>query len=157
MSNEVDFGSQLHHLVSLMSHESDQLLLEQLGIGLAQYKILRVVKTLPHIQQRAIAHELGQTEASISRQVKLLQGKMMLISRINPENHREHLTDLTDRGLRTVIAAETIIAKYHASLVSGLHPKQIQQLNEFLSVIHDEVCSPAQHVPRSYGEMLQGL
>lgn len=157
MSEGVDFGSRLHHLVSLMSHESDQLLLEQLGIGLAQYKILRVVNEHPHIQQRAIANELGQTEASISRQVKILQGKLMLVTRVNPHNHREHLTDLTERGLRTVVAADAILGKYHSAVTAKLNTKQLQTLNNLLDAIHDEICSPDHHVPKTYSEMLQGL
>lgn len=146
MAQETDFGAQLHHLVSIMSHESDQLLLEQLGIGLAQYKILRVVHARPRIQQRAIANELGQTEASISRQVKLLHGSAMLMSFINPHNQREHLTDLTEKGIRTVVAAESIISTYHQNLISDFSGKQLQQFNELLQRLHDAACATDTHV-----------
>ena len=146
MADKIDLGAQLHHIVSIMSHESDQLLLEQLGIGLAQYKILRVVNDRPHARQRTIAGELGQTEASISRQVKLLHAKGMITTRINPKNQREHLTNLTEKGLRTIIAADTVISKYHASLIASLTPKQSDQLRELLSQIHAQICTQTAHV-----------
>ena len=133
-------SSQLHHLVSLMSRESDQMLQEQLGIGLAKYKILTTIHEHPHIQQRMIGQILGQTEASISRQVKLLQQKGMLQSIKNPNNLREHITDLTPRGSRTIDAAEKVLAGYHEKFFTGLSSKQQQQLAEVLSVLHRSVC-----------------
>ena len=65
-------GYLLQHVSSLLAKQSDQVLQEQLGIGLAQFKILRTLQTEPRTPQREIAFNLGQTEASISRQVKLM-------------------------------------------------------------------------------------
>lgn len=130
----------LHHLVALLSRESDQLLLEQLGIGLSQYKILTTLHEHPHVQQRAIAAALGQTEASISRQIKLLKEKGMLVSPRNPINRREHIADLTARGLRIIEAAEAILDNYHRTFFSNLNQKQHKQLDELLGNIHKSVC-----------------
>ena len=52
-------SSHLHHLVSLMSRESDQLLQQQRGIGLAQYKILTTLHEHQKVQQKVIAGVLG--------------------------------------------------------------------------------------------------
>ena len=40
MSQKNELANLLHHLVALLARESDQILQEQLGIGLSQYKIL---------------------------------------------------------------------------------------------------------------------
>jgi DNA-binding MarR family transcriptional regulator len=133
-------SSQLHHLVSLMSRESDQMLQEQLGIGLSQYKILTTTHEHPHIQQKMIGQILGQTEASISRQVKLLKQKGMLQTVKNPNNLREHVTDLTPRGSRIIDAAEKVLASYHEKFFTGLSSKQQQQLAEVLGILHRSVC-----------------
>src|SRR6476660_9398443 len=92
--------SVIHHLSAVFSRESDQILQEQLGIGLSQYKILNTLVENSAMQQRHIALELGQTEASISRQIKLLQNKNMVETMRNPINRREHITTLTPRGER---------------------------------------------------------
>ena len=48
----------LHHVSSVMGKQSDQVLQEQLGIGLSQYKILMVLEWNPRVQQRAVARDL---------------------------------------------------------------------------------------------------
>lgn len=134
-------SSTLHHLVSLMSRESDQMLLEQLGIGLSQYKILTTLHNHPHVQQRAIAAVLGQTEASISRQIKLLKEKGMLVSPRNPINRREHIADLTPRGLRIIEAAEDVLGSYHTTFFNSLNKKQQDTLDQMLHTLHEAACS----------------
>jgi MarR family transcriptional regulator for hemolysin len=140
MSQQNDLGTLLHHLVSLMSRESDQTLQEQLGIGISQYKILTTLHEHPHVQQRIIATTLGQTEASISRQIKILTEKGMLVALKNPNNRREHLADLTPRGLRMIEAAEHVLQNYHDKFFSGLADKQQSQLLEQLFSLHRNVC-----------------
>lgn len=135
-----DLGNLLHHLVSLLSRASDQTLQEQLGIGLSQYKILTTLHEHPHIQQRMIASMLGQTEASISRQIKLLTEKGMLLAQPNPSNQREHLADLTSRGLRMIEAAEQALAAYHKQFFAGLNDKQQANIYKELASLHRTVC-----------------
>ena len=133
MSNEL--ADSLHQLVARMARESDQILQEQLGIGLSQYKILRTLEAQPHVRQRVIASNLGQTEASISRQIKLLTEKGMLIAEKNPDNLREHLADLTMRGQRLIAAAERVLANYHQAFFAGLSTRQQERLKDILALL----------------------
>lgn len=133
-------GTQMQHIVALLSRDMDQMLLEQLGIGLAQYKILSTIHEHPHVQQRVIADTLGQTEASVSRQIKLLTEKNMLHAIPNPQNKREHITDLTPKGVQVIDAAERVQAKYQQKFFEGLSDKQRQQLDELLTTLHRNVC-----------------
>jgi MarR family transcriptional regulator for hemolysin len=130
-------SSELHHLVALMSRESDQMLQEQLGIGLSQYKILKSILEQPHIRQKTIAQTLGQTEASISRQIKLLQKKGMLTANRNPNNLREHLVDLTSRGQRIIEAAEQVLRYYHGKFFAPLNEKEQKQLTDILKSLQN--------------------
>src|ERR1700752_4342498 len=95
----------IRHVSAVISKQSDQVLQEQLGIGLSQFKILMVLEWNPRVQQRTIADSLGQTEASISRQVKLLIGKGLLVSRADPRNRRKHITTPTPLGMQITEAA----------------------------------------------------
>lgn len=128
MDHSERIARQLHNLSALLSRESDQILQERLGIGLSQYKILAAVEHNPSLQQRAIAVELGQTEASVSRQIKLLHKKDMITTRPNPANRREHLTALTPKGQRATSAAHQSLATYHRTLTSQLSPRQQEVL-----------------------------
>lgn len=133
-------GYLVQHLSAVMARQSDQLLLEQLGIGFSQFKILMVLQSNPDIQQKQIAETLGQTEASISRQIKLLTQKGLLATRLRPENKREHLTSLTPRGVRFADEAMRIIRKYQALVLEGVSDKSKQQLVDLLSDVHIRAC-----------------
>lgn len=121
-------AQQLHHASALLARESDQILQERLGIGLSQYKILVAVQHSPRAQQRQLAVELGQTEASVSRQVKLLNKHGFIASRANPHNRREHIAELTAKGVRVAEAGRQSLANYHRAFTGHLSPRQQEVL-----------------------------
>lgn len=133
----------LQHVSAVLARQSDQVLLEQLGIGFSQFKILIVLQAHPGTQQRRIADTLGQTEASVSRQIKLLIDKGLLVSHVRPENRREHIAMLTPRGVRFTEQALTLTSKYQASSFDALSDKQKQQLRDILTIIHGHSCDYA--------------
>ena len=73
MATSNNTGFVLQRLAFLLSKQSDQVLQEQLGIGFSQFKILMVLGWNPSVRQRHIAEKLEQTEAAVSRQLKLLK------------------------------------------------------------------------------------
>lgn len=132
----------INHLSFVVTRQADQVLQERLGIGYSQYKILMVVHNHPHLQQRSIADALGQTEASISRQIKLLHEQGMLHTQVNPDNRREHITTLTSKGVRLAEEAARILEGLHAPVVQALSEKQQKQLLELLQLMHGQACRP---------------
>lgn len=128
----------VHQLSARMARECDQILQERLGIGLSQYKILAAVERNEGLQQRAVALELGQTEASVSRQVRLLAASGLLTVRRNPANRREHRSELTARGVRVTAAAAQALGNYHHSLASRLSPRQQEVLQSLLDQLENQ-------------------
>ncbi len=135
-----NIGYLLQHLSGVLSKQSDQALQERLGIGFSQFKILRVLQHSPHTQQRQIAEWLGQTEASISRQIKLMMAKGLLVSTVSPKNRREHITTPTTKGIRMTEESINVLNSTHSSMFSELGDKQQQQLQEILSHMHQFAC-----------------
>ncbi len=133
-------GYLLQHLSGVLAKQSDQVLLERLGIGFSQFKILMVLERNPHIQQHVIAERLGQTEASISRQIKLMHEKGLLQTTVSPNNRRQHLTSPTAKGLRLNEEALRILNNYHSQMFDSLGDKKRQQLMESLTQMHQFTC-----------------
>ena len=133
----------LDHIASMLAKQSDQVLQEQLGIGLSQFKILRTLQAEPRTMQREIAANLGQTEASISRQVKLMLADGLLQSHRNPKDHREHLTVVTPKGERLTEAALVALERYHHPMFAALNDKQQEQIATAFRVLHDQLCHGA--------------
>jgi DNA-binding MarR family transcriptional regulator len=132
----------LQHVSEVLAKQYDQVLQEQLGIGLSQYKLLMVMEWNPRIQQRSIATSLGQTEASISRQIKLLKAKGLLMTRVDPTNKRTHITAPTTLGMQVTEAATAIMRRSFGPEFSRLGEDQLFQLIATLQHLHQIVCRP---------------
>lgn len=137
-----NLGYLIQHLASVMGRQTDQLLQEQLGVGLSQFKILMVLEWNPRVQQRAIADALGQTESSISRQLKLLQAKKLIVIKQDPQNRRRHITVPTPRGMQVTEAATAIMRRNFDPDLAGLGDDQLLQLATGLQKLHRVICRP---------------
>lgn len=150
MQHTSDTNHLLQHVAALLAKQSDQVLQEQLGIGHAQLKLLLSLQAKPELKQRDIAADLGQTEASISRQVKLMIRQGLLHVTINPKNRREHLTTVTAKGMIVTDAALSVLHKSHQPLFAALGSRGQLQLSELLDQLHSQICEvDASHSPHS--------
>lgn len=132
----------IQHIAAVMGKQADQVLQEQLGIGLSQFKILMVLEWSPRVQQRAIANALGQTEASISRQIKLLKSKGLLAVKIDPQNRRKHITTPTTLGMQVTEAATAIMRRSFGTEFASLGEDHSAQLFAGLQRLHRITCRP---------------
>lgn len=136
-----NIGYLLQHLSGVLSKRYDQSLQERLEIGFSQFKLLMVLQSNPSLQQRKVAQWLGQTEASISRQIKLMVDKGLLDSTVSPNNRREHLTTLTDKGLRVAEDSMKVLNNCHSEVFAKLGDKGQSQLLNTLSEMHISTCN----------------
>jgi DNA-binding MarR family transcriptional regulator len=137
-----NLGYLIQHLAAVMGRQSDQVLQEQLGIGLSQFKILMVLEWNPRVQQKAIADSLGQTEASISRQIKLLKEKKLLATKQDPQNRRRHITAPTTLGMQITEAATSIMRRSFGPEFTTIGDDQLMQLVTGLQKLHRIICQP---------------
>lgn len=134
MNNE-NIGYLLHHVSSILDRHSDQVLVERLGIGFSQFKILLVLLEKDGASQNFIASQLGQTEASISRQIKIMTGKGLVVVRRSQQNRRQHHIFLTNKGETLTEKAVQILNDYHSPMFATLNGKEQEQLRGVLNQI----------------------
>jgi DNA-binding MarR family transcriptional regulator len=132
----------IQHLASVMGKQTEQLLQEQLGIGLSQYRILSALEWNPRVQQKTIADNLGQTEASVSRQVSLLAQRGLLVINKDATNRRKHVIIATPMGMQITEAATAIIRRSLGPDYAALGDDQLQKLITALQALHKIVCKP---------------
>lgn len=137
-----NLGYLINHVAAVMARQADQALQEQLGIGLSQFKILMVLQRNDRVQQRFIAESLGQTEASISRQIQLMQDKGLLTSKRDPKNLRQHITVPTAAGLELTKAAMNVLSELMEPELAQMGQPAFEQLLTNLRQLHDIVCQP---------------
>jgi DNA-binding MarR family transcriptional regulator len=131
----------LLHAAAIMGRQADQILQERLGIGMSQFRILTTLQQEPGVRQRQLADRLGQTEASISRQVKLMSEKGLLAATVSSKSRREHVTLPTPKGLKVTEAAKDALAAHHQLMIDTLTKKQQSQLAETLNILHGYICA----------------
>jgi DNA-binding MarR family transcriptional regulator len=92
-----------------MEKRADEALRTQLDIGFAQYKVLEVINHNPLAKQNVVADLLDQTEASISRQIRILQAKGLIKANEVMGNKRARELTLTIQGEELVSQAKEIL------------------------------------------------
>lgn len=130
----------IQHLAAALSKQSEEILQKQLGIGLSQFKILMVLEWNPRVQQSAIADSLGQSEASVSRQIKLLKAKNLLATKYDAYNLRKHITAPTTLGMQITEAATNLLRRNLGPDLAKMGEQEQFQLIRSLQQLHRAVC-----------------
>ncbi len=121
---------QIHKLAFLLEKRADESLKSQLSIGFAQYKVLEAISQNMLSKQNTIAELLDQTEASISRQIKLLQKKKLILASSVMDNKRARELSLTDLGEDVLRQAEETLNVTRAQVIGGLSYQEQSLLQE---------------------------
>ena len=111
---------QIHKLAFLLEKRADEKLKNQLDIGFAQYKVLEAINQNSLAKQNTVAELLDQTEASISRQIKILQNKGLITANTVMGNKRARELNLTVVGQDIVRQAEQVLDVTQAQIFGGL-------------------------------------
>ena len=137
MSPKHNLGFMLHKLGAMMEKQSDAVLFEQFGLGFSQFKIMMALEHHQGGQQKEIAQFLGQTEASISRQIKLLEEADFISVGEQPENRKKHVITLTARGKQVSSDAMRALNTFYTPILDTMtQPEQMSVLSS-LGKVYD--------------------
>ena len=132
-------GFLLHKIGALMERTSDHVLFNEFGVGYSQFKILFALSHHEDVQQKEIAQFLGQTEASISRQIKLLREARFITITLGRDDKKKHLITLTSKGQNLLTDALSTLNRFYEPMLSTLSPKAQLELAGQLGMIHDSL------------------
>jgi len=121
---------QIQKLAFLLEKRADESLKTQLGIGFAQYKVLEAINQNMLARQNMIASMLDQTEASISRQIKILQKKGLITVADVMGNKRARELSLTHIGEEIIRNAEDVLDVSQAQVMGSLSYQEQRLLQE---------------------------
>ncbi len=125
MNNSPSLGLLLHRLGVELDHHSDQVLQRTVKIGFSQYKILIVLLEQTDVRQKTIAEALGQTEASVSRQIGQMADDGLIWSAKDLSDKRGRITRLTKKGEQVAIKATSILERHYQPMFARLsEPEQ---------------------------------
>lgn len=127
MRDSDTLGFELHRFSNVLLRYADLLLQKRFGFGYSHFKIMVALHARPDCMQASVAHFLGQTEASVSRQLKLMVKQGLAESRQNPTNRREHVIHLSTKGEQLLTEAQGYLESEHAPVFGKLteHEQQV--------------------------------
>jgi DNA-binding MarR family transcriptional regulator len=107
----------LHYLVFILQQLSDELLTKKVGASLSHVRIMGALHaSIPH-SQRVVASSLHQTEANISRQMRVMADQGLVKIAPNKKDHRQRDVTLTAKGVRKHELAEKLLRGQEAQLL----------------------------------------
>lgn len=113
--------SPLLHLTYVLQQLSDENLQRSVGVGLSSARIMSVLHSSVPLSQRAIASLLQQTEANVSRQLKVMQ-KQGLVSVVkNKKDSRQRDVKLTAKGSSKFRTAAKVLGAQENELMRLLN------------------------------------
>lgn len=133
-------GYALHQLVFILDRQSDEALRSQIGFGYSQFKILMAAKHQVGLKQNEIANFLGQTEASVSRQIKIMKADGLITVRTDPNNRRSRSIMLTDKGEALGRECVDILEQTHAATFGSLSFSEQRMMQELLERLTTKAC-----------------
>lgn len=136
---DYDLQEAVMRLKSAFERASNKQLVDKVGYGISHFRLLKAIAHHSAPTQQAVASELGQSEAAVSRQIKLLIEDGLITIKVNPKNRREHILGITSKGQSKARSAKKIMKVHLHDLLVGLNKKTLAEavkaLNEIASHI----------------------
>ncbi len=135
MNLSASLNDLIQQIASTLSKQTDELLVNEIGLSYSQYRILLALEWNPRAQQKTIALHLGLTEASVSRQIKLLSASKLISVSRDPLNRRTHTIAVTPLGMQQTEAATATLRRTYEPIYSTFGDGQLQQITQNLQLL----------------------
>ncbi|MSQ10568.1 MAG: MarR family transcriptional regulator [Dehalococcoidia bacterium] len=106
---------------------------EEMGLTLAQLRILFRVRSQPGVDVRRIAADIGITPSAVSQQVDKLVTRGMLLRRDKPEDRRYVQLDLTEAGQESTGHIRQASWKHVSLLLAEFSDAELRDLQRLLT------------------------
>jgi DNA-binding MarR family transcriptional regulator len=117
-------------LVWKLQQAAEELLQAQCGVGLSQARILAALDKSVVRSQSHIAQSLGQTEANVSRQLKVMKKAGLVTITKNKKDRRQRDVSLTPKGYRIFAKADQVLKHHEKGLLSTMSRHQSRDFQD---------------------------
>lgn len=138
MKNQFDIGNKplgfyLGFTMRLMrSTMSAKLKTHEIDITWDQFPILKQINGQPDLSQKKMVERVRKEKTTVSRQISLLEKKGYINRRTDPNDKRNRLLNLTDKGQEVIESLSPIIEEMQELLSRGFSLEEENRLKEML-------------------------
>lgn len=114
-------------LTYLLQQSADEILLKEARVSLSHARILSALNTSP-VTQKSVASVLHQTEANVSRQLKVMKRAGLVSITKNKKDGRVRDVSLTRKGSERKTKAQKILAKQQRDFLKSMSRSEADTL-----------------------------
>jgi MarR family transcriptional regulator for hemolysin len=113
--------------------------LQDFDIGYTEEVIIMFLLGKQNINQESIAKHFMLDKGAIAKTMNKLEEKEMIQRYENPENKREKLISLTEKGENIVKHINIIMDEFHNNIFEGLSESDIKQLANYIEIMSTNI------------------
>lgn len=106
----------LHRSLFILQQKADELLANEIGVGLSQVRIMSQLHYSVPRSQKTIATMLHQTEANVSRQLQIMKRQGLVSVVRNSKDRRVREVTLTQKGSKIYQKSEAVLDSHYSQL-----------------------------------------
>jgi MarR family transcriptional regulator for hemolysin len=106
-----------------------------IDIGFPAQSVLMYLAAYDQVNQDTVARHFMIDKGAIAKTISKLEENSFVRRWENPENKREKLLSLTDKGSRTIDRMQEVLLEWQQTLYRGLDPEQIKTIEELAGIL----------------------
>ncbi|MDV6373455.1 MarR family winged helix-turn-helix transcriptional regulator [Deinococcus arenicola] len=138
---------QLHRLISDRIMGSLQSELQGEDVSFTQMTALYKVRAFAPISLTALAEHLGVSLPATSQLIQELVGRKLMERRENPQDRREKLLALSEKGQQFLSVKEKTMIGAYSELFRRAHPETLGHAETAINALLDEIRQSSSHAP----------
>lgn len=109
------------------------------GVSPSRLRLLQELYSADEISQTALQKELQIDSAAITRHLKQLEADGVVTRRMNPDDNRVTLVQLTDHGRQQIVTYQEEKILFTAHMLQGFSEEKQQQLSSMIHRLHTNI------------------
>ncbi|MFJ4655728.1 MarR family winged helix-turn-helix transcriptional regulator [Nocardia sp. NPDC088792] len=135
-----EFGYYIHRVVALIDRQGDAMFRRELGLGLAQFNLLRFLEASPEVpSQQQLADRLGIAKSAVSRQIDIARRSGWIAVAVSESSRRQHTLTLTPAGRELLSRAKTLIEDSEITGFRDLPEADVEATVRTLKALHEKL------------------
>lgn len=139
MFKETPLPHKIHMLAHIIEQHASTVLHEKFDLAFNSYVILHVLTKHKILNQHFLAQKLQLTTAAISKRIKLLSEKGLVMANTNKDNRREQHINITPKG-KKIHDKATIVLENNFNEMIKKYPHS-KELDKQLNLLLTNICS----------------
>lgn len=140
-SPELSLEYFIPYILSVLSNEISQNIAIQyeqaFDIDMHQWRIMAILGTYPALSARQVGDKTAMDKVAVSRAVKKLLDKKLLVRAVSDEDKRRSILSLSNTGKDMYGQIVPLAKNYERELLKGFEPVELEQLLNLLTKLKE--------------------